>query len=59
MTSRITLSPGPVTIFDGDGSAVIVHANEDRGEPGVVGASGGPRIACGVVTLVEKDSDED
>ena len=58
VTSRITLSPGPLSVFDADGSAVIVHANEDRGEPGVVGASGGPRVACGVLRLVDRDSDD-
>lgn len=55
-TSRITLSPGPLSVFDEDGSAIIVHANPDRGEPGVTGASGGTRIACGVIELV---TDED
>lgn len=48
-TSRITLSPGPLSIFDGNGSAVIVHLNPDRGTTGVAGGSGGPRIACGVI----------
>jgi Cu-Zn family superoxide dismutase len=48
-TSRITLSPGPVSVFDADGTAVIVHLNPDRGINGVAGASGGPRMACGVV----------
>jgi superoxide dismutase, Cu-Zn family len=52
-TSRITLSPGPLTVFDANGSAVIVHANQDLGTPGVVGASGGPRVACGVIVLEE------
>ena len=52
-TSRITLSPGPLSVFDGDGSVVIVHENADRGIPGPAksGASGGPRIACGVIQL--------
>lgn len=50
-TSRITLSPGPLSLFDADGSAVILHQDEDRGEPGQRGASGGPRVACGVVRL--------
>ncbi|HWN17932.1 MAG TPA: superoxide dismutase family protein [Gemmatimonadales bacterium] len=55
-TSRITLSPGPLSIFDGNGSVVIVHQNPDSGVPGPVksGVSGGPRIACGVIELVEK-----
>ena len=52
VSSRITLSPGPLSIFDANGSAVIVHLNPDRGETGVTGASGGPRIACGVIQLV-------
>ena len=50
-TSRITLSPGPLSIFDANGSAVIVHLNRDQGVNGVAGASGGPRIACGVIEL--------
>jgi Cu-Zn family superoxide dismutase len=48
-TSRITLSPGPLSIFDADGSAIIVHADEDRGTTGVAGGAGGARIACGVL----------
>lgn len=61
-TSRITLSPGPLSIFDADGSAIIVHLNPDSGQPGITGASGGPRIACGVVVHTspgEIDEDED
>ncbi len=58
ISSRITLSPGPLSIFDANGSAVIVHLNPDRGETGVTGASGGPRIACGVIQLVPDDDDD-
>jgi Cu/Zn superoxide dismutase len=29
ISSRITLSPGPLSIFDANGSAVIVHLNPD------------------------------
>ena len=58
ISSRITLSPGPLSIFDANGSAVIVHLNPDRGEPGVTGASRGPRIACGVIQLVSDDDDD-
>jgi Cu-Zn family superoxide dismutase len=50
-TSRVTLSPGPLSIFDADGSAVIVHEDPDQGRPGVSGASGGARLACGVIRL--------
>ena len=28
-TSRVTLSPGPLSVFDDDGSAVIIHTSED------------------------------
>ena len=52
ITTRATLSPGPVSLLDADGTAVIIHANPDQGITGEAksGVSGGPRIACGVVT---------
>lgn len=52
-TSRITLSDGPLTVFDGNGSAVVVHANPDQGITGAAGSgvSGGARIACGVIMM--------
>ena len=54
-TSRITLSPGPLSIFDADGSALIVHVNPDTYCPdGVVaGCAGGARAACGVIERVQ------
>ena len=58
ISSRITLSPGPLSIFDANGSAVIVHLNPDRGTTGVTGASGGARIACGVIQPVSDDDDD-
>jgi Cu-Zn family superoxide dismutase len=51
MTTRVTLSEGPLSLFDGDGSAIIIHGNPDKmitGEP-KSGVSGGPRAACGVI----------
>lgn len=50
-TSRITLSPGPLSIFDKDGSAFIIHVNPDTYCPGgeVAGCAGGARLACGVI----------
>lgn len=52
-TSRVTLSPGPLSLFDADGSVVIVHAKPDQGitGPPKSGVSGGPRIACGVIEV--------
>ena len=51
VTSRISLSPGPLSIFDADGSAIVVHLNPDQGITGAPGSgvAGGPRIACGVI----------
>ena len=51
VTTRVTLSDGPLSLFDADGSAIIVHGNPDQGITGEPksGVSGGPRIACGVI----------
>jgi len=50
VTTRVTLSEGPLSIFDADGTAIIIHGNEDQGTtgPSKSGVSGGPRVACGV-----------
>jgi Cu-Zn family superoxide dismutase len=52
VTTRVTVSPGPLSIFDADGTAIIIHGNEDKGTTGEPksGVSGGPRVACGVFT---------
>lgn len=52
-TSRITLSEGPMSLFDEDGSSVIVHVNEDTYCPGgaAKGCAGGGRAGCGLITL--------
>lgn len=51
MTSRVTLSDGPLSLFDTDGTAIIIHGNPDQGITGESksGVSGGPRVACGVI----------
>jgi len=50
-TTRVTLSEGPLSVFDADGTAIIVHGNPDKGITGEPksGVSGGPRVACGVI----------
>lgn len=48
-TSRITLSDGPLTVFDGNGSAFIVHVDPDLGTTGQKGGAGGARLACGII----------
>jgi Cu-Zn family superoxide dismutase len=50
-TTRVTLSEGPLSLFDADGTAIILHGNPDQGITGEPksGVSGGPRVACGVI----------
>lgn len=54
-TTRVTLSPGPLSIFDQDGTAIIIHADPDQGVTGAPksGVAGGARVACGVITRVQ------
>lgn len=47
-TDRITLSPGELSIFDDDGSALVIHAQHDDQLTDPNGNSGDP-IACGVI----------
>ncbi|WP_234734095.1 superoxide dismutase family protein [Tellurirhabdus bombi] len=47
-TKLISLSPGPTTLFDADGSSLIIHANGDDQTTDPSGNSGG-RIAGGVI----------
>ena len=51
VTTRVTVSDSPVSLFDADGAAVIIHGNPDQGITGEPksGVSGGPRVACGVL----------
>jgi superoxide dismutase, Cu-Zn family len=50
ITSRVTLTLGPLSLFDSDGSAIILHKNPDLYQAGGTAAeSGGARLACGVI----------
>jgi len=52
ITTRITLSKGPVSIIDQpEGTSLMVHGNPDPYGPGESGSgySGGPRLACGTI----------
>jgi Cu-Zn family superoxide dismutase len=42
------LDSGPAPLLDGDGAAIVIHANSDDYKTDPSGNSG-PRIACGVV----------
>jgi len=44
-----TLGSGPTSLFDADGSALVMHAGADDYKSDPAGDAG-PRIACGVVT---------
>ena len=48
-TTEATLSAGPTSIFDADGSAIVIHALQDDQVTNPTGSSG-PRVACGVIT---------
>jgi Cu-Zn family superoxide dismutase len=47
-TDEATLSSGPLSVFDADGSALVIHAAEDDLVTDPSGNSG-TRIACGVI----------
>ena len=53
VTTRVTLSPGPLSLFDADGSAFIIHDFKDTfcPEGAVPGCAGGSRAACGIIEL--------
>ena len=45
----VTLGAGTSSLFDADGSALVIHADPDDEMTDPTGNSGG-RIACGVIT---------
>ena len=52
-TDRVTLSAGVATLFDttpqAEGSALVIHANEDDQVTDATNGGSGPRIACAVI----------
>jgi len=49
-TKMVTLSAGPASIFDADGTALVIHASPDDEMTDPSGNSGG-RVACAVLAL--------
>lgn len=49
-TDRITLTSGSISLFDANGSSVVIHAAPDDQVSQPSGNSGG-RVACGVIQL--------
>lgn len=58
-TTRVTLSDGPLSLFDKDGSAFIIHDNIDSYCQGgeVAGCAGGSRAACAIIRPVSSSDD--
>jgi superoxide dismutase, Cu-Zn family len=56
LTSRVTLAPGPLSIFDADGSAFIIHEQPDTYCPqgAIQNCAGGGRAACGIIVSVDE-----
>ena len=48
VTDRVTLSAGASSVFDADGSAIVIHAGSDDFKTDPTGNAGG-RIGCGVI----------
>jgi Cu-Zn family superoxide dismutase len=48
-TDRVTLGEGLLSVFDGDGSAIVIHEKDDDQKTDPTGNSGG-RVVCGVIT---------
>lgn len=48
VTDRLTLDSGPTSVFDADGSAIVIHAKADDQQSDPAGESG-DRVLCGEI----------
>lgn len=49
VSDRATLSAGRLSVFDGDGSAIVIHAAQDDQQSTSPTGNSGARVACGVI----------
>ncbi|MCX7594046.1 MAG: superoxide dismutase family protein, partial [Fischerella sp.] len=58
--TRVTLSDTPVTVFDDNKSAIIIHKLPDLQKAGgKAEEAGGGRIACGVLSYKDESQGSD
>ena len=57
MDYRVSLDPGTSSLFDTDGTALVIHAGPDDFSTDPTGNSGAP-IACGVLSRTKTNGDE-
>ena len=55
VTDHVTLTPGELSLFDEDGSALVIHAGPDDQMTDPAGNSGA-RVLCGVITSMKATS---
>lgn len=51
-TTMVSLLPGPISVYDADGSSIVIHASADDYKTDPAGNSG-DRIACGVISVAQ------
>ena len=50
ITSRVSLADSPTSVFDADGTAIIIHKLQDQIKTGgTADEAGGGRLACGII----------
>jgi superoxide dismutase, Cu-Zn family len=59
VTSRVSLSDSPTSVFDEDGTAIIIHRLQDQVKAGgTADEAGGGRLACGIIQRAQATPDQ-